>query len=305
MLTATCMVNFKGLLLTLVAAVGFGFDPANADSSSTFMVDFDKLLTVPELRPEERPEFRPPVQGPQCDSREIRGRAPNRLWRSLGTLDLPTGRGQQSQCNVWHVGGEYNITNCHCVSHRGRIGKKVSVNFFRGSNYQNDGCIPMNCQSGLDYAVVRCPGQTGQVEPVKISQPGFPIDLGNQVHLLTFDRDDPPVARVSSGTVQERVPGVGHFSTSRAKSGNSGSPIFDDSGAVTCLLHSIDPTTENRRGYGKSYCTNIQSILANMKRTPELQRVVAAVQASQEAIQVEEYSCGAGQGLTSDAPSTR
>lgn len=274
---------------------------ANPALANQFMLDFEELQTPQTpAPPPSKPsagsniflppaQVRPPVR---CESgRAIRGEPPGKLWRSLGTMSMQNGD-EVSQCNIWHVGGEYNMTNCHCVG-RGSI----SVRFARGSNYRSSKCYSVGCHSRLDYAVVRCPGQTGQVPPVKFAS--FGIDIGQQVHLLTYDvKYSPDNARFSQGSVIQKVfnadggAPMQEFS-SRAQGGNSGSAVFNKNGEVTCLLHSIASSTVGRSGYARrSYCTDIQTVLDNMSRQGgEVALAREAIRHSQNAIEVAERTC--------------
>ncbi len=289
------------------------------------MVDFEKFRAPrteapqqPQLPPQAQPAPAPPAvrlpplqtETVRCESgREIREQPPELLWSSLGTL-----RWGASLCNVWHVGGEYNVTNCHCVGPKyvGRHpetgeamsmwdwrDKKVAVRFKRGSNYSNSGCYPVGCDSALDYAVVRCPGQTGQVKPVKVTDPRFEINIGQEVHLLTYDvASSHDAARFSRGSVIQRVINgddgarMQEF-TSLAQGGNSGSAVFNKKGEVTCLLHSIDQNTTRTDGYARrSYCTNIHSVLNHMAgQGGELALARQAIRHSQAALELAERQC--------------
>lgn len=248
------------------------------------------------------PQARPQVRCELNIKRAIDQEPPEDLWRSLGTMRMGN-----SECNIWHVGAEYNMTNCHCV---GPGERSISVRFARGSNYRNSNCYPVGCHATLDYAVVRCPGQMGQVPPVKFTDPRFSINIGHQVHLLTYDvKYSPDEARFSEGSVIQRAINADGGArmegfTSRAQGGNSGSAVFNKNGEVTCLLHSIAKKTVDHSGYSRlSYCTSIHSILSNMSRQGgELALAREAIRHSQNAIQLAERSCSGPSSRNSAPP---
>ncbi len=284
----------------------------HAEAQSSFMIEFDEPV-APRTAP---------AAPRTCESnRAIVKEPPDSLWRSLGTMswEKPTrGGSSRSECNIWHLGGEYNMTNCHCVGEEyrgsdpdtGRAmtqyawkGKTISVEYARaGANYRNSTCRTVTCDAKLDYAVVRCAGQTGQVDPVKITDPQLQIAIDDKVHLLTFDTlRSTEAARFSKGTVIERVvnsDGGALMQTfsSAAQSGNSGSAVFNENGEVTCLLHAIDDSSIRQSGYAsRSYCTNIQSVLSDIRKRARTNSALAtalkSIEHTQDAIKLADRTC--------------
>ncbi len=282
------------------------------------MIDFEEPVVAPRTPPA--------ATAPRtCETgRAIVADPPASLWRSLGTMywEKPIrGGSARSECNIWHLGGEFNMTNCHCVGeeYQGRDpatgqamtqyawqGKTISVKYARaGANYRNSTCRAISCDPKLDYAVVRCAGQSGQVEPVKITDPRFQININQQVHLLTYDTlRSTDAARFSKGTVIKRVVNSDGGATmqtfsSAAQSGNSGSAVFNEDGEVTCLLHAVDPTTTGRSGYAsRSYCTNIHTVLDDIRlrarANSSMATALRSIEHTQDSIQLADRTCQGG-----------